>query len=193
MTDLVIKNSDNADMLAQEIRRFIIDESERASRGATGAGSAEAGWSETGRLTFSEVAQFSVAALLLQEWMVQVRTVLNSKESDRRIPGLEGGRLQKWVEEQGRDRFGHIGEFTTFTEAYGGLVEQHQRLARLHAAGEREEAERLYYQMVENLKRAKEGLHSVRHILSEQLEREAGTGDDPEAADELESVEEESR
>ena len=186
MTDLVIGNSDNAEKLAQEISRFKISTGEQTG---------------TEELSFSDLVRFSVGALLLQEWIVNVRNVLNQENVEREIPRLEKGRLQKWIDEHGKPYFGDEETFQEFLRAYEQLVELSDEMSRLRAEGESEKVESVYNRMVEQMKKAKSSLHSLRYTLSEKLEQNSADGvsgrtegkDDPDEETGLETVEEDER
>jgi uncharacterized phage infection (PIP) family protein YhgE len=162
MTDLVIGNSDNAERLAREISRFRIGEAEE----------------KEGRYSYSDLVKFSVGALLLQEWIVNVRQILSGNDGDRQLPKPDEGRLQRWIDDQARGLFGGEEEFEAFLRHYDSLREQTRRLAEARNTGTAEEVESVYGRIVETMKKAKSSLHSLRYSLSEAMESSADSGEE---------------
>jgi methyl-accepting chemotaxis protein len=171
MTDLVISNSENTEKMAAEIRRFTIDEGKEAAAPA---------------FSFSDLVRFSVGALLLQEWIGNVRHVINGENGEQKLPRLEKGRLQKWIDERAMKLFGEEVEFQKVLSLYDSLLNLTEEMSRARSAGETERVESLYRQMLATMMKAKSSLHGLRYALSDRLEVQQAPIEDS-----LEEVEEE--
>ncbi|MFP4490767.1 MAG: methyl-accepting chemotaxis protein [Spirochaetaceae bacterium] len=155
MTELVIGNSRNDEKLTEEIHKYKTEELEEG---------------EGERISFSEVVRFSIGALLLQEWIVHVRNILNDEESEKALPELRNTPLQEWIDSRAQPLFGEEEQFRQFMNYYRELADLTGKMASYRSKGDTHNVEAVYSQMVEAMKKAKSHLHSLRYTVSDRLE-----------------------
>src|SRR6056297_1812873 len=89
MTDMVIRNTENATKLAGEIRQFkIVEQNEEG-------GAVEARVDTERR---SVHTQFTIGALVLQEWIVRILNWINDENRSEQAPDLTKTWLSQWIE-----------------------------------------------------------------------------------------------
>lgn len=154
MTDMVIRNTENAATLASEIQRFKIEEQ------ADGGG-------ESSALKSSRHSQFTIGALVLQEWTVRLRTWISNESRSEHAPDLSRTLLHSWMEQSETADLSGYENFKTFRENYSRMVELTGTIERAVSQGERETAEQNYAQVVERMKQAKSAIRSLGYDLDE--------------------------
>ena len=156
MTDMVIRNTENAAELAGEIERFKIEE----------RSDAESDTSST--LDSSRHSQFTIGALVLQEWTVRLRTWINNESRAEHAPDLSRTLLKAWIERSESTDLSEYANYKTFREKYSRLLELTGNIESAMAEGKRETAEQYYAQVVEEIKQAKSTLRSLGYDLSDE-------------------------
>lgn len=151
MTDMVIKNSENSANLSQELKKFRIDSSEEDFSDTAG-----------------EFVHFTMGALVLQEWIVRLRSWMDNDSRGDTAPTLENSALDKWLEDGASQRYSEQEHFKTFLRSYQVMKENTPAVAQAVHASEQEAAEEAYRKIVEALKNAKSSLHSLRYEFFEE-------------------------
>ncbi len=160
MTDMVIRNTENAAELAGEIRRFKIEEERDAGDGEPAAGS------DTHRS--GQQSQFTIGALVLQEWIVRLHTWIYNEQRSAHAPDLSKTLLQSWIERSETTHLADYENFHTFREKYSHLLELTRTIETAMAAGERETAEQQYEEVVATVKKAKSAIRSLGYDISSE-------------------------
>ena len=157
MTDMVIRNTENAAELAGEIQRFKIEEQSEAGESDTG---------ETNSLAGTQQSQFTIGALVLQEWTVRLRTWMSNESRSEHAPDLAKTLLKSWLEKNETTHIVDHENFRTFREEYTHLRELTQNIEKSIAAGDRDSAEQQYDKVVASVKTAKSAIRSLGYDLT---------------------------
>jgi len=154
MTDMVIKNNQNSTKLSEEIGRFRLAEDEESADETSG-----------------EFMNFTIGALVIQEWIVRLRGWMDNESRPGKLPSLEDTVLQEWIDTAAAEKYAGNGKFVMFLEGYASLKEESGKISAALQEKDREKAEEEYIHLTNALKKAKSALHSLRYELAED-----GTG-----------------
>ncbi len=161
MTDMVIRNTKNAAELAGEIEQFKIDEQSEAGEGESDTG-------EVNTLASSQQSQFTIGALVLQEWAVRLRTWISNENRSEHVPDLAKTLLESWIEKGETTRLAGFENFRTFREQYRQLRELTQTIEKSIAEGNSDSAEQQYDMVVAAVKKAKSAIRSLGYDLTSE-------------------------
>lgn len=157
MTDMVIRNTENAAELAGEIDRFKIEEQSEAGESDTG---------ELHSLAGTQQSQFTIGALVLQEWTVRLRTWISNESRSEHAPDLAKTLLESWIEKSETTHLADYENFRTFREQYTQLRELTQNIEKSIGEGDRDSAEQQYDKVVASVKTAKSAIRSLGYDLT---------------------------
>ncbi len=169
MTDMVIRNTDNAATLSEELRKFKIDTSEvSATMGADHPGGTELVETKEGGALESghEKSQITVGALVLQEWIVRIRNWINDENRGERAPDLSKTLLQQWINTQSTGPLAEYENFAIFKKQYEQLLSLTEEVEKAVAAGDKDLAEQKYTQLVETVKKGKSAIRSLGYDIT---------------------------
>ncbi|MFO7730674.1 MAG: methyl-accepting chemotaxis protein [Spirochaetia bacterium] len=171
MTDIVIRNTENASKLADETRQFKIAEQ-------SGDGGEEAG-AQADTEKRSVHTQFTIGALVLQEWIVRILNWINDENRSELPPDLTKTWLSQWIETTSKSDLADYDNFIAFCEHYKRLVSLTEELQASFSEGSEgsegakgseegvEQAEQIYEQILSALKLAKSSIRSLGYDLSD--------------------------
>lgn len=159
MTDMVIRNTENAAELAGEIQRFKIEEQ------VDGAAPEADSGGQSSALKSRQHSQFTIGALVLQEWAVRLRTWMGNESRSEHVPDLSRTLLKSWIEQSETTDLSAYEKFKTFREKYSRLLELSGNIESAVSEGDGETAEQHYAQVVEELKQAKSAIRSLGYDL----------------------------
>jgi methyl-accepting chemotaxis protein len=151
MTDIVIKNSGIVADLTREVSKFRFDDEKSADGGSQG-----------------EYVQFSIGALVLQEWIVRLKGWMENEKRGSIPPDPGKTLIHTWFDEGLAEKYSNRDTFKKFNDLFDELRMIPRQLVAAFDAGNQEEAEALYKRAVDLVKKAKSSLHSLRYELSEE-------------------------
>lgn len=150
MTDMVIKNGEIASDLTREISRFRFDDDTEDREKKQG-----------------EYIQFTIGALVLQEWIVRLKGWIENDSRSSLPPDPDKTILHTWFEGDFAEKFADRDTFVKFRTLYDELKTVPAQLSTAFESGNRDEADILYGKAAATVKKAKSALHSLRYELSE--------------------------
>ncbi|MDZ7792991.1 MAG: methyl-accepting chemotaxis protein [Spirochaetia bacterium] len=189
MTDIVIRNTENASKLAGEIRQFkIVEQNDEGGEEPGDAVASAADGSTVGAAGTrvdtekrSSQTQFTIGALVLQEWIVRILNWINDENRSEQAPDLTKTWLSQWVEAASKSDLAGYDNFITFREHYERLVSLTEELQASFAEGDArsegtegpeglerggEQAGQYYEQILSVLKQAKSSIRTLGYDLS---------------------------
>jgi len=150
MTDMVIRNNQNTWKLNEEISHFKVDMESDAAVDGNG-----------------ELMNFTIGALVIQEWIARLRGWMDNESRPEKVPVLENTVLHEWLETVAKEKYASLDKFTMFLEAYEEMNVLGSRVADAVKEGDSVQAEDLYLKVTSALKKGKSALHSMRYELSD--------------------------